>query len=192
MRGSGKKNNNNPNIKKGERSAARSQFTLQKRTSVKSHTVKPQFHKNVPVSNHDLLALCKYLKIPIKDVLSRDQTVPHIRQALFIYNLEPSYMRGSHWVATYVKDGIISYFDSFGMPPFQELVDHARKKNLTILHKTTRMQNINTTICGYFCLYFLNEMNRGQSYYDLLRACLRKNRPVISDPKINFPYILGY
>ena len=24
-----------------------------------------------------------------------------------------------------------------------------------------------------------------------LRACLRKNRPVISDQKINFPYILG-
>ena len=25
-----------------------------------------------------------------------------------------------------------------------------------------------------------------------LRACLRKNRPVILDQKINFPYILGY
>ena len=25
-----------------------------------------------------------------------------------------------------------------------------------------------------------------------LRACLRKNRPVISDQKIDFPYILGY
>ena len=27
---------------------------------------------------------------------------------------------------------------------------------------------------------------------ELLRACLRKNRPVISDPRINFPNILGY
>ena len=26
----------------------------------------------------------------------------------------------------------------------------------------------------------------------VLRACLRKNRPVILDQKINFPYILGY
>ena len=25
-----------------------------------------------------------------------------------------------------------------------------------------------------------------------LTACLRKNRPVILDQKINFPYILGY
>ena len=107
------------------------------------------------------------MNIPIKDVLSRDETVPHNHmQALFIYNLEPSYMGGSHWVATYVKNGIINYFDSFGMPPFQEIVDHARKKNLILLHQNNQI----TTTCGYFCLYFLNEMSKGRSYYDLLKV----------------------
>ena len=82
------------------------------------------------MSNFDLLDWCKYLKIPIKNVLSRDQTVPHNHKlALFIYNLEPHYMSGSHWVTTYVRDGTINYFDSFGMPPFQELVNHAKEKN---------------------------------------------------------------
>ena len=67
------------------------------------------------MSNHDLLEWCRYLNIPIKDVLPRDQKVPHNHQlALFIYNLAPSHMNGSHWVATYVQDGVISYFDSFG------------------------------------------------------------------------------
>ena len=42
-------------------------------------------------------------------------------------------MSGSHWVATYVKNGIISYFDSFGMPPFQEILNHARKKKHNII-----------------------------------------------------------
>ena len=56
------------------------------------------------MSNFDLLDWCRYLKIPIKSVLSRDQKVPHNhKQALFIYNLEPSYMKGSHWCATYAK-----------------------------------------------------------------------------------------
>ena len=103
-----------PGHQKGARSATRSQFTVQKCASVKSHTVKPRendhsllvkrkFHKNIPMSNHDLLQWCRYLNIPIKDVLSRDQTVPqNHKQALFIYNLEPSYMNGSHWVATEV------------------------------------------------------------------------------------------
>ena len=57
------------------------------------------------MSNFDLLKWCKYLEIPINNVL-----------AIFIYNLEPSYMSGSHWVTTYVEDNVINYFDSFGMP----------------------------------------------------------------------------
>ena len=131
----------------------------------------PKFHKNIPISNYDLLKWCKYLNIPIKDVLSRDETVPHNHmQALFIYNLEPSYMDGSHWVATYVKNGIINYFDSFGMPPFQEIVNHAKTKNMTLLHQSDQIQNLLTTTCGYFCLYFLNEMSKGRSYYDLLKV----------------------
>ena len=118
-----------------------------------------------------VLQWCEYLNIPIKDVLSRDENTPHNHmQALFIYNLEPSYMNGSHWVATYVKNGIVNYFDSFGMPPFQELVDHVKKKKLILLHQNNQIQNINTTTCGYFCLYFLNEMNKGTSYYDLLKV----------------------
>ena len=49
------------------------------------------------MSNHDLIEWCKYLRIQINEVLSRDQSVPHNhKQALFIYNLEPSYMSGSH------------------------------------------------------------------------------------------------
>ena len=121
------------------------------------------------MSNHDLIEWCKYLRIPINKVLSRDQSVPHNhKQALFIYNLEPSYMSGSLWVTTNVQVNKVNYFDSFGMPPFQELVDHAKRKNLTLLHQNNQIQNLLATTCGCFCLYFLNELNKGKSYLDLL------------------------
>ena len=159
------------NKKVRSRTIARQKQSIQKRPSLKHSIVKPKFHKNIPISNYDLLKWCEYLNIPIKDVLSRDENTPHNHmQALFIYNLEPSYMNGSHWVATFVKNGIVNYFDSFGMPPFQELVDHVKKKKLILLHQNNQIQNINTTTCGYFCLYFLNEMNKGTSYYDLLKV----------------------
>ena len=123
------------------------------------------------MSNFDLLDWCKYLKIPIKNVLSRDQTVPHQHKlALFIYNLEPHYLSGSHRVTTYVRDGTINYFDSFGMPPFQELVNHAKEKNLNLLHQNRQIQNLYTTTCGFFCLYFLNEMHKGVDYFGLLQV----------------------
>ena len=112
------------------------------------------------MSNFDLLEWAQYLKIPLKNVLSRDQKVAHNHKlGLFIYNLEPAYLSGSHWVATYVKDNVINYFDSFGMPPFQEMVDHAKKKNLTLPHQNSQIQNLLSSTCGYFCLYFLNEMH---------------------------------
>ena len=153
------------------RTIARQKQSIQKRPSLKHSIVKPKFHKNIPMSNYDLLKWCQYLNIPMNNVLSRDETVPHNHmQALFIYNLEPSYMGGSHWVATYVKNGIINYFDSFGMPPFQEIVNHAKRTNMTLVHQSDQIQNLMTTTCGYFCLYFLNEMSKGRSYYDLLKV----------------------
>ena len=132
---------------------------------------KPKFHRDIPMSNFDLLEWCKYLKIPINNVLSRDVTVPHNHKlAISICNLEPSYMSRSHWVTTYVRDGVINYFDSFGMPPFQEMVNHAKRKNLTLLHQNQQIQNLYSSTCGYFCLYFLNKMHKGTDYFDLLQV----------------------
>ena len=167
--GMGKKSQ--PKNEKRKRSTVRTKQHIQSNSPYRGNTVKPKFYEDIPMSNHDLIKWCRYLNIPINDVLSRDQKVPHNnKQALFIYNLEPSYMNGSHWVTTYVKDKIINYFDSFGMPPFQELVNHAKRKNLTLLHQNNQIQNMNTATCGYFCLYFLNEMNKGNSYYDLSKV----------------------
>ena len=157
--------------KDGEWVASREKQSIQPDTVVRGNILK--FQKNIPMSNHDLLRWCRHLKIPIDKggVLSRDQTVPHNhKMALFIYNLEPSYMSGSHWVATHVKNGVINYFDSFGLPPFQEIVNHAKKNNLTLIHQNNQIQDLSTTTCGYFCLYFLNEMNIGKSYFDLLKV----------------------
>ena len=168
-KGSGKKKKKSKKVR--SRTIAGKKQSIQKRPSLKHSIVKPKFNKHIPMSNFDLLDWCKYLNIPINNVLSREESSPHNhKQALFIYNLEPSYMSGSHWVGTYVKNGIINYFDSFGMPPFQEIVNHAKRKNMTLLHQSDQIQNLMTTTCGYFCLYFLNEMSKGRSYYDLLKV----------------------
>lgn len=99
-----------------------------------------EFHKTIPMSNYDLMDWCKYPKIPINSVLSRDQTVPHNHKlGIFIYNLEPSDVSENHWVATYVKDSVINYFDSYGLPPSQEIVNHAKNKNLTLLHQNQQL-----------------------------------------------------
>ena len=72
------------------------------------------------------------------------------------------------------------------MPPFQEISNHAKKENLTLLHQNNHIQSIMITTCGYFCLYFLNEMNKGNSYYDLLKVF------DIYDTKYNEKFIEQY
>ena len=79
------------------RSTTREKQSIQRNTIGRRYTIRPVFKKTIPMSNFDLLEWCQYLKIPIKNVLSRDGNVPHNHKlALFIYNLEPSYMSGSH------------------------------------------------------------------------------------------------
>jgi len=165
---------------------SRQTHSVQQNSNHRRHLVKkPKFHKDILMSNFDLLEWCKYWKIPINNVLSRDRTVPHNhKQATFIYNLEPSHMSGSHCIATYVRDNVINYFDSFGLLPFQEIVDHAKNKNLTLLHQNQQIQHLNTTTCGYFCLYFLNETHKGTDYFDLLQVFdfdTDKNEKIIAD-----------
>ena len=50
------------------------------------------------------------------------------------------------------------------------MISNARSKNLTLLHQNNQIQNIKTTTCTYFCLYFLNELSKGTTYYGLLRV----------------------
>ena len=40
---------------------------------------------------------------------------------------------------------------------------------MTLLHQNSQIQTLYTTTCGYFCLYFLNEMHRGNDYFHLLQ-----------------------
>ena len=61
---------------------------------------------------------------------------------------------------------------------------HAKKKNLTLLHQNQQIQHLNTTTCGYFCLYFLKEMHKGTDYFDLLQVFdfdTDKNEKFIAD-----------
>ena len=61
--GMGKKNNQKK--EKGKRFTVRTKQPIQQYSARGGNIVKPKFHKDIPMSNHDLIKWCKYLKIPI-------------------------------------------------------------------------------------------------------------------------------
>lgn len=89
-----------------------------------------------------------------------------------IFNLDPHYMEGSHWVALFVdiKRAEIFYFDSNGEPIPKQVVRLIKKitqqgkehgirfttdSNLGVDHQ------LENTECGIYCLYFIIELLTG-------------------------------
>ena len=69
---------------------------------------------------------------------------------------------GTHWIALYVKNNNITYFDSFGVEHIpKEITKFIDNKNI----KTNifRIQAYDSTMCGYFCIGFINLMFKGKT-----------------------------
>ena len=98
----------------------------------------------------------------------------NISQIGIVFNLDPHYKGGSHWVAIFVdlKKCKIYYFDSYGYPPHKQI-----KKLIKEIEKqcVSYQFNMETTInekrhqygnseCGMYCLFFIISMLKGEKY----------------------------
>ena len=71
---------------------------------------------------------------------------------------------GTHWCAFYVKDKKSYYFDSFEGNPDKFLLNQLPKP---IIFHNYKIQDINSFLCGSYCLYFFYLVER-MSYYDAI------------------------
>ena len=114
-----------------------------------------------------------FLKIPnFRGIYSRDSPDHLHRSGCCIINLDDGVGKGTHWVASFIKpkSKIIYYFDSFSLPPPIEFVDHARRLGMRYQYNYGYpIQNILSVRCGYFALYFLDNIWRN-SFYDCLKV----------------------
>ena len=79
----------------------------------------------------------RYLKIPdFKGIFARD-SVDHIHKTgSCVINLDDGVGKGTHWVASFIKSGVIYYFDSFSLPPPLEFVEYVRKLGMKYQYNT--------------------------------------------------------
>ena len=174
--------------KKRPRNSVRSKQPIQQYPSPGSNSVKPIW-KDIPLSNFDLLKWVDFLKIPnFKGIYSRDDKDHVHKTGCCIINLDDRVGNGTHWVATFVKpkSKIIYYFDSFSLPPPMEFLEYAKRSRMRYKYNSGYpIQDINSVRCGYFCLYFLDNIWR-KSFYDCLKVFDLKN------PQFNENFIKHY
>ena len=89
-------------------------------------------------------------------VYSRDN-LPKIKDGAYIINLDEYSDIGTHWVALYIQNNDVTYFDSFE-------VEHIPKEirtfigNKNIKTNISRIQAYDSIKCGYFCIEFVDFM----------------------------------
>ena len=133
--------------------------------------MKPKFLVKAISNNTDIMKWIKYLRIPhFKGVFSRN-TLPGILKEgeSMVINVDHSSSGGTHLVTCYVSKQI-EYMDTFGLePPIEFFSYFVRSKKLGV-YNSTQYQNIYSVLCGSFCLYYINERDRGRSAYNTLYA----------------------
>ena len=98
-------------------------------------------------------------------VYSRDNLPKTIKNGAYAINLDEYADIGTHWIALYVNNNEVIYFDSFGMEHIpKEIKRFIGHKNI----KTNifRIQADNSIMCGYFCIGFIDFMLEGKSLID--------------------------
>ena len=71
---------------------------------------------------------------------------------------------GTHWTCFILKDNKSYYFDSFGGQPDKFLLNQLPKP---IIYHNYKIQDINSRLCGSYCLYFFYLIER-MNYYDTI------------------------
>ena len=114
-------------------------------------------------------------------VYSRDN-LSKIKDGAYVINLDEYSDIGTHWVALYVNNSDVTYFDSFGVEHIPKEIK-AFMNNKNIKTNIFRIQAYDSIMCGYFCIGFIDFMLAGKTLTEFTNLFspnnLKKNDNII-------------
>ena len=123
------------------------------------------FHCSVILENSRVTFLPPRSKSTIVAYNNNNNNNNNRKNDAYVINLDEYRDIGTHWVALYVNNKTIKYFDSFG-------VEHIPKEimkfigNKKIITNIFRIQAYDSIMCGYFYIGFINSMFNGNRLTD--------------------------
>ena len=98
-------------------------------------------------------------------VFSRDNLPWKIKDGAYVINLDEYGDTGTHWIPLFCKKNEIIYFDSFNVEHIpEEIKEFIGNKNIKA--NIFRVQANDSTMCGYFCIGFINFMLADKTLID--------------------------
>ena len=89
-----------------------------------------------------------------------------IKNGAYVINLDEYHDIGTHWVALYVNNKTVIYFDSFGVEHIPKEIMKFIVRRKKIITNIYRIQAYDSIMCGYFCIVFISFMFNGKSLRD--------------------------
>lgn len=96
----------------------------------------------------------------------------HHRPAVYIVNSQPSSKPGRHWFVLYFpRVGPAEFFDSLGRKPGYyswRLERYLNNHGGCYIFNTRRVQQVGTTTCGQYCMYYIYQRCQGRCLSDII------------------------
>jgi hypothetical protein len=117
-------------------------------------------------TNLQLEDMSRQLRLPLLGILSKDELSGRVIVGSIILNLQSSTDgNGSHWVLLKVfPKGQVIFYDPFGFAPPKQVRQYIKGK---IGSSTRQIQNIDSTMCGYFVLMADHYLTYNQTRRDI-------------------------
>ncbi len=97
-------------------------------------------------------------------------TAPLVYPLYIICNTAPSYSRGEHWIAIYIKNKSYGeFFDSYGRAPNKDFKHFLYSRCKKIVSNKKQVQGLFTNVCGGHCMYFLFHRSKGSSMNEIIK-----------------------
>ena len=117
-----------------------------------------------------------------RGIYSRDGLPKKIKKECGIINLDDMSGPGTHWVCyrninwgsaspqnpPAAWSGVAEYFDPFGLIMPNEALEYFNTSGKRIVYSIDEIQNRSTVLCGYWCLYYLFERQKGKGILDVI------------------------
>jgi len=103
---------------------------------------------------------------------------------------------GTHWVMMYKQEvgdmTVINYFDSYGLGMPDLFRDRFDEPGTYVAENMSQIQANDSLLCGIYCLYFINEMDRGRKMGDIILDFSNKKSKLAANDKILVKYMKKY
>ena len=106
-----------------------------------------------------------------------------------IINLDDYIGSGTHWVAYRNGNKYAEYFDSFGLPMPKEVGKYLATSGKPLIYSSDEIQDRDSVLCGYWCLYYLLERQKGKS---ILETIHNTNFHLNTTDSDNHEFIINY